>query len=66
LNFEAEYLKIQTKQRVSITKINWSVLFEEIIAVYSENLTKPVNTLCGQNAELLALKVVVHVVTTGL
>jgi hypothetical protein len=31
-------------------------LFKEIISVYSDNLTKPLNTLCGQNAELSTLK----------
>jgi hypothetical protein len=29
---------------VSIKKISWLILFREIIAVYSENHTKPVNT----------------------
>jgi hypothetical protein len=29
------------------------MLFREIIAVYYENHTKPTNTLCGQNKELL-------------
>jgi hypothetical protein len=29
------------------------MLFKEIIAVYSENHAKHINTLCGQNAELL-------------
>jgi hypothetical protein len=33
------------------------MLFREIIIVYSENHTKPMNTLCGQNAELLIIKV---------
>jgi hypothetical protein len=27
-----------------------------MIAVYSENLTKPIDKLCGQNAELLNVK----------
>jgi hypothetical protein len=31
-------------------------LFEEIIAVYSENRPKPIYTLCGKNTELLAVK----------
>jgi hypothetical protein len=35
-------------QHFTITKINWLTLFKEIIAVYSENRTKPMNTLCGQ------------------
>jgi hypothetical protein len=29
------------------------MLFKEIITVYSENHMKPINTLCGQNVELL-------------
>jgi hypothetical protein len=32
------------------------MLFKEVIAVYSENHIKPVNTLCRQNAELLTAK----------
>jgi hypothetical protein len=28
----------------------------EVIAVYSEIHTKPINTLCGQNAELVNVK----------
>jgi hypothetical protein len=35
----------------TITKIRWVMLFKEIMAVYSENQTKPVDTLCEQNAE---------------
>jgi hypothetical protein len=30
-----------------ITKINWLMLFKEIMAVYSENHAKPVNTKCS-------------------
>jgi hypothetical protein len=33
------------KQRVSISKINWLILFREIISVYSENHTKPIRIL---------------------
>jgi hypothetical protein len=32
------------------------VLSKEIIAVFYENHTKPVNPLCGQKAELLIVK----------
>jgi hypothetical protein len=32
------------------------MLFKEVIAVYSDSHTKPINTLCGQNAELLIIK----------
>jgi hypothetical protein len=37
----------------TVTKINRLTLFKEVIAVYSENRTKPINTPCGQHAELL-------------
>jgi len=40
--------------------------FREIIAVYSKIHTKHINTLYGQNVELLNVKLVVHIVTTGL
>jgi hypothetical protein len=43
-------------QHFCITETNWLILFKEIIAVYSENHTKPRNTLCGQNVELLIVK----------
>jgi hypothetical protein len=43
-------------QHFTITKINWVTLFKEILAVYSENHTKHINTLCGQNAELLIVE----------
>jgi len=39
------------------------MLYREIMAVCSEIHT---NTLCGQNVELLNVKLVVHIVTTGL
>jgi len=42
------------------------MLYREIIAVCSEIHTKPINTLYGQNVELLNVKLVVHIVTTGL
>ena len=39
------------------------MLYREIIAVCSGTHTKHINTLCGQNVELLN---VLHIVTTGL
>jgi hypothetical protein len=36
------------------------MLYSEIIAVCSQLHTKHINTLCGQNAELLNVKLVVH------
>jgi len=38
---------VRTSKRTphfTITKINWLMLFKEIIAVYTENHTKPINT----------------------
>jgi hypothetical protein len=42
------------------------MLYIEIIAVFSEIHTKRINALCGQNVELLNVKLAVHIVTTGL
>jgi len=42
------------------------MLYREIIAVFSEFHTKHINTVCGQNVELLNVKLVVRIVTTGL
>jgi len=42
------------------------MLYREIIAVCSEIHTKHINTLCGQNVELLNVKLAVHIVTTKL
>jgi len=42
------------------------MLFREIIAVYSEIHRKHINTLCGQNVELVNVKLAVLTVTTGL
>jgi len=41
------------------------MLYRKTIAVFSEIHTKHKNTLCGQNVELLKVKLVVHIVTTG-
>ena len=50
----------------TITKTSQLMLYREIMAVCSEIHTKHINTVCGQNVELLNVKVVVHIVTTGL
>ena len=42
------------------------MLYREIIAVCSEILTKYINTLCGQNVELLNVKLAVHTLTPDL
>jgi hypothetical protein len=41
------------------------MLYREIIAVCSEIHTKHINTLCGQNVELLNFKLAVRAVATG-
>jgi hypothetical protein len=41
---------VRTSKRTphfTITKVNWLMLFREIIAVYSENHAKPLNTKCS-------------------
>jgi hypothetical protein len=40
------------------------MLYSEVMAVCSQIHKKYVNTLCGQNVELLNVKLVVHIVTT--
>jgi hypothetical protein len=47
---------------VSITIINWLMLFKEIIPLHSKNHMKPIGTKCSY----WLLKQVVHIVTTGL
>jgi hypothetical protein len=51
---------------VSVIKTSQLMLYGEIVAVCSEIHTKNTNTLCGQNVELLNVKLAVHIVTTGL
>jgi len=40
------------------------MLYREIMAVCSEIHTKHINAPCGQNVELLNVKLAVHIVTT--
>jgi len=42
------------------------MLYGEMVAVCSQIHTKHINTLCGQNVELLNVKLAVHIVTIGL
>ena len=64
------YISIQSvprsKHSVSVIKTSQLMLYREIVAVCSEIHTKHINTLCGQNVELLNVKLVVHIVTNGL
>jgi hypothetical protein len=48
--------KIKETQHFTITRINWLILFKDIIAVYTENYAKIINTLRGLNAELPTVK----------
>jgi len=41
------------------------MMYSEIIAFCSQIHTKHINTLCGQNVELLNVKLAVNIVTTG-
>ena len=51
---------------ISVTKTSQLMLYREIMAVCSQIHTKHINTVCGQNVELLNVKLAVHIVTTGL
>jgi hypothetical protein len=42
------------------------MLYRKIIAVCSEIHKVHINALCGQNVELLNVKLVLHIVTIGL
>ena len=42
------------------------MLHRETVAVCYQIHIKHINTLCGQNVELLNVKLVVHIVTTGM
>jgi hypothetical protein len=48
--------------------VNRVLLYGEIVALFSEFHTEYINTLCGQNVELLNVKLggTVHTVTTEL
>ena len=60
---------VRTAQKtlsVSIIKTSQLMLYREIVAVCSQIHTKHINTVCGQNVELLNVKLAVHIVTTAL
>jgi hypothetical protein len=48
-----------------IKKTSQSMMYSQIIAVFSQIHTKHKNTVCGQNVELLNVKLVVRIATTG-
>jgi hypothetical protein len=47
--FSSNYT-LKKPQCLSITKKTWLMLFRKIVAVLSDNHSKPKNTLCGQNS----------------
>jgi len=49
-----------------VLKTSQLILYREIMAVFSEVHTKHINTVCGQNVELLNIKLAVYIVTTEL
>jgi hypothetical protein len=54
------------KLSVSVIQTSQLMLYSETTAVCSQIHTKHINTLCGQNTELLNVKLVTHIVTIGL
>jgi hypothetical protein len=54
----SQYIKCKSvphrKHYVTTTKPNRLMLFRETVAVYCENHTEHINTLCGQNTEFSA------------
>jgi hypothetical protein len=61
--FKNPVLTSKRTSHFTITKINWLTLFKEIIAVYSENHTEPINI---KNKSYLMLKQLVHIATIRL
>ena len=51
---------------MSVIKTSQLMLYREIMAVCSEIHTKHINTVCGQNVELLNVILAVHIVNTGI
>jgi len=50
----------RSKDSASVIKTSQLMLYREIIAVCSQIHTKHINTLCGQNVELLNVKLAVY------
>jgi hypothetical protein len=54
--FEHSVPTLKRTHPITITKTNCLMLFRKKIAVYSGNHMKPIDSPCGQNAELLIVK----------
>ena len=55
----------QETHSVSVIRTNQLILYREIMVVCSEIHTKHIKPVCGQNVELLNVKLAVQLVTTG-
>ena len=52
--------------KTSLVETSQLMLYREIIAVCSQIHTKDIKTMCGQDIEFGNVKLVVHIVTSGL
>lgn len=59
-------LSLEEIQCIAVENTSRLMPLREIISLYCENYMKPINTLCGQNAEISMLKQVVRTVIPGL
>jgi hypothetical protein len=69
LSYSKCYLKMLSVlqiKRFTSTKIKLLVLFKEVMVVYAKNHPDSIITFSWQNAELMIIKEVVHIFTTGL
>ena len=56
ITFKYPVRTAQGTHSISVIKISQLMVYREIIAVCSQIHTKHINTLCGQNVELLDVK----------
>jgi len=56
----------QNKYCVSVKQFTQLVLYREIIAIFLSDSHEHINGLWGKNVELLNVKLVVRIVTTGM
>ena len=57
-------MRVRIALSIWVIQTGQVMLYREIMAVCSEIHTKHINTVCGQNVELLNVKLAVHIVTT--
>ena len=54
------------KVEITLIKTSQLIVYKEIMAVCSQIHSRHINTLCGQNVVFVNVKLVVHILTTGL